>query len=212
MATDALLAADAADGLSAALHPPDSSVEQLPVHGYRPDRADWQPRPAAVLVAISEAPDRGIVLTERSRRMSLHAGQIAFPGGRPESGESFPLETALRESSEEIGIGAAALDIHGLMDAYDTLTGFRIVPVVASIRGRPELRACPGEVDAIFRLPLERVLDAGEYRFHRVRRAGRDHELISMPHRQRLIWGATAAILHQLRRRLASVAPSGRRL
>lgn len=208
MATDSLPAADV---LSAVLHPPETAIEQLPVHGYRPDRADWQPRPAAVLVAISEAPDRGIVLTERSRRMSLHAGQIAFPGGRPESDECFPLETAVRESSEEIGIGAAALEIHGLMDAYDTLTGFRIVPVVASISGQPEFRACPGEVDAIFLLPVERVLDAGEYRFHRVRRAGRDHELISMPHRQRLIWGATAAILHQLGRRLAPGGSSGSR-
>ena len=128
--------------------------------------------------------------------MSLHAGQIALPGGRREGDEAFPLTTAVRETHEEIGVPDERMAIHGLLDRFDTITGYRIVPVVASIEGRPDLVPCPHEVEAIFTVPLSRLLDPSVYRHHRVTRGGHTHDLVTLPHGRLLIWGATAAILH----------------
>lgn len=185
------------DLLAARLHPPDTPAESLPVGGYRPAGRAWQPRPAAVLLPILELPEPAIVLTVRSRALSLHAGQVALPGGRREADEPFPLTTALRETTEEIGIDAGRVHVHGLLDRFDTITGYRIVPVVASIEGRPGLRACPREVEEIFTLPLATILDPGSYRKHVVTRGGHSHELYTMSHPRWMIWGATAAILHR---------------
>ncbi|RFF30089.1 CoA pyrophosphatase [Wenzhouxiangella sediminis] len=183
--------------LSARLHSPDTPEHELPIGGFRPVHGSWNPRRAAVLIPIVFQPEPAIVLTVRSRRMSLHAGQVALPGGRREADEPFPLTTALRETSEEIGIDAGRVAVHGLLDRFDTITGYRIVPVVASIEGRPELRPCPREVEEIFTLPLDAVLDPASYRKHHVTRGGHGHELYTMPHPRWMIWGATAAILHR---------------
>jgi len=194
--------ASLAGWLATRLHSPDTPVDDLPVRGFRPARGSWNPRSAAVLVPIVEGPEPAIVLTLRSRKLSLHAGQVALPGGGRSADEPFPLGTALRESREEIGVAEDEVSVHGLLDCFDTITGYRIVPVVASL-GAGELRACPDEVEAIFHLPLSEALDARCYRHHRVTRGGHRYELVSMPHPRWMIWGATAAILHQLCRRLA---------
>jgi len=183
--------------LAARLHPPETAHLDLPLGGFRPVHDRWNPRPAAVLIPIVQEPEPSVVLTVRSRRMALHAGQVAFPGGRREADEPFPLTTALRETSEEIGIDADRIAVHGLLDRFDTITGYRIVPVVATIEGRPEFRPCPHEVEAIFTLPLSSVLDPASYRHHRVTRGGHGHDLVTMPHPRWMIWGATAAILHR---------------
>lgn len=185
------------DELAARLHSPDTPHERLPLGGFRPVHDRWNPRPAAVLIPIVQEPELAIVLTVRSRRMALHAGQVALPGGRRESKESFPLATALRETSEEIGIDAGMVSVHGLLDRFDTITGYRIVPVVATIDGTPEMRPCPREVETIFTLPMTTVLDPDSYRHHRVTRGGHSHDLVTMAHPRWMIWGATAAILHQ---------------
>lgn len=189
--------------LAAQLHSPDTPHQSLPVRGFRPAHDRWQPRPAAVLLLIVDRPEPAVVLTVRSRKLSLHAGQVALPGGGREASESFPLGTALRETREEIGVGPDRVAVHGLLDCYDTITGYRIVPVVASIEGDCRLRPCPGEVDEIFTLPLEIALDPNQYRHHRVVRGEQAHDLVSMPHPRWLIWGATAAILHQLSQKLS---------
>lgn len=192
--------------MAARLHPPDTPPSDLPIGGFRPPHERWNPRPAAVLIAIIHAPDPAVVLTVRSRRMPLHAGQVALPGGRREGSEPFPLVTALRETSEEIGVGCERVAVHGLLDRFDTITGYRIVPVVASIEGQPALRPCPGEVEEIFTLPLSSVLDPENYRHHYVTRNNHSHDLITLPHSRWMIWGATAAILHQLGRVCAGSA------
>ncbi len=184
--------------MAARLHAPDTPHPDLPLGGFRPAHDGWNPRPAAVLIAIIHQPDPAVVLTVRSRQMTLHAGQVAFPGGRREGSEPFPLVTALRETSEEIGVVRERVAVHGLLDRYDTITGYRIVPVVASIEGQPRLRPCPGEVEEIFTMPLARVLDPDNYRHHVVTRGGHSHDLITLTHSRWMIWGATAAILHQL--------------
>jgi 8-oxo-dGTP pyrophosphatase MutT (NUDIX family) len=134
--------------------------------------------------------------------MSMHAGQVALPGGRREADEPFPLTTALRETREEIGIDLETVRVHGLLDRFDTITGYRIVPVVASVAGRPALRPCPDEVEKIFTLPLERVLDPATYRRHLVTRGDHSHDLYTIPHPRWMIWGATAAILHHFCRKM----------
>lgn len=185
--------------MAARLHSPDTPLSDLRIRGFQPpaDRP-WRPRPAAVLIGIMNAPDPAVVLTVRSRRMTLHAGQVAFPGGGREGSEPFPLVTALRETSEEIGVERERLSVHGLLDRFDTITGYRIVPVVATIEGQPVLRPCPGEVEEIFTLPLARVLDPESYRQHTVTRGSHSHDLTTLPHSRWMVWGATAAILHQL--------------
>lgn len=186
------------------LHPLDTPVDRLPITGYRPQSGPWRPRPAAVLVALMEGGEPGIVLTVRSRTMTLHAGQVAFPGGGPQSGESFPLDTALREAREEIGVESSGVEPLGLLDRFDTLTGYRITPVVARIDGSARLTACPREVEEIFHLPLSLALDSANYRRHRVVHRSRRFTLVSIGHSRRLIWGATAAMLEQLARRFES--------
>lgn len=190
--------------LAGHLHPLDTSVDRLPVTGYRPASGPWRPKPAAVLVLLTDCPEPGVILTVRSRAMTLHAGQVAFPGGGRESGEPFPLDTALREAREEIGIEASSLELLGLLDRFDTITGYRITPVVARIDGGTPLIACPREVEEIFQLPLTRALNPASYRRHRVIHRDRRFTLVSIRHPRRLIWGATAAMLEQLARRLDS--------
>ncbi len=186
--------------LAARLYPLQTPLDELPVVGYRAPGPAAALRPAAVLVAVVDQNEPSVVLTVRSRAMSLHAGQVALPGGRPEAGETFPLETAMRETAEETGIRADSIQPLGLLGRHDTITGFRVVPVVARILGQPVLKPCPDEVEDIFTVPLSRVLTTANYRHHSVCRANHVHQLVTLahPHPRWMIWGATAAILHQL--------------
>ena len=192
--------------LAERLHAPDTPEEQLPVGGYRPSHDLWKPRPAAVLLPILDGPEPAVVLTLRSRRMSLHAGQVALPGGRRERNEPFPLTTALRETREEIGVDDGRMQVHGLLDRFDTITGYRIVPVVASISAEVRMVPCPREVEEIFTLPLAQVLDPERYRHHRVEREGQRYDLVTLPHPRWMIWGATAAILYHFCQKLTDQA------
>lgn len=184
--------------LAAALHPLDSDLEQLPVVGYRPDDEDWQPSPAAVLVPIRLDAELGVILTVRSRHLPQHAGQVSLPGGGPDSGEVSPVATALREADEEIGIKVDQVRPLGLLARCDTITAYRITPVVGLIPASAVLRPNPAEVSEAFSVPLARVLDLSSYRSHRIERAGKTFEAWSMCSDHRPIWGATAAILREL--------------
>lgn len=183
--------------LAARLHSPETPAEALPVRGYRPASGSWRPRLAAVLIPVIEYPEAGVVLTVRSRALAMHAGQVAFPGGGRQGDEPFPFHTALRETREEIGLRPGELKVIGLLDRFDTITGFRVTPVVAHVPGRPRLAPCPDEVEAIFTVPWHVVTDPGSYRRHKVVRRQRRFEVVSMVHPRHLIWGATAAILQQ---------------
>lgn len=185
--------------LASYLHPLDSRTDSLPVQGYRPPGDRWRPVPAAVLVALVLDPEPHVLLTVRNRRLSRHAGQVALPGGRAEPDEPFPVATALREAREEVGLKPEQVELLGLLDRFDTITGFRISPVVAAVHGPAEWQACPLEVAQIFTLPLVRVLDPESYRRHEIRRGGFSHEAWTMKSGCRPIWGATAAILRALR-------------
>lgn len=189
---------DAVDALSASLHGLDVAPDSLPVRGFRPPEGAWHPRPAAVLVAIVMEPRPSLVLTVRSKAMVKHAGQVALPGGGKSGSESFPVQTALREASEEVGIIPDGVKLLGFLDRFDTITAYRITPVVGRIDQPVLLNACPSEVREVFLLPLERALDLSSYRRHEITRNGFTFEVWSMRYGTRPIWGATAAILHQL--------------
>jgi len=155
-------------------------------------------KPAAVLVPVvlSEAP--GILLTKRTSHLAQHAGQISFPGGRIDPEDSGPEAAALREAWEEIGLQAGSVEVLGRMRNYVTGTGYRITPVLALLPPDLVLRLSPHEVDAVFELPLEVVLDPDAPRRQRQHVQGAWREYWVWPHPEHYIWGATAAIMHHL--------------
>ncbi len=163
--------------------------------------------PAAVLVAITDRPEPGVILTKRSAALRKHAGQVAFPGGRMDPGDTDVIATALREAEEEIALPPAAVDILGTTDPYRTATGFAIVPVVGVIP--PDLPLVPraGEVDAIFEVPLSYLLDPDRRTRHAVQVDGLGerhyHEILWQDWR---IWGVTAAMIVNLSHRLDRLA------
>lgn len=186
------------EDLARVLHPLDRPLEALPLRGYRPDSGPWRPRPAAVLVAVWLRSEPEVLLTVRSRELPHHAGQVSLPGGGRRAQEPFPLGTALRETAEEVGIDPSHIQALGLLDRFDTITGYRVVPVVALVHGEPEPVPCPSEVESVFMLPWSVVSRPESYRRHHVIRGRHRYELVSMPTQPRLVWGATAAILQQL--------------
>lgn len=189
---------DRLDRLSSLLFPADTPVDELAVDGYRSDSKSWRPRPAAVLVPLVRAPEPGLILTVRSGGMASHAGQVAFPGGGRHGEEPFPVTTALREAREETGIEATSVRVIGLMRQFDTISAYRVVPVVGLLENAPSFKPCPREVRAVFSVPLARVFDPASYCRHRVAHRGRGYELWSMRSERWTIWGATAAILAHL--------------
>ena len=195
--------------LFSALFPPDTPFDDLPVQGFRPSSSrDWRPRQAAVLVPVVLEPEPALILTVRSHALKNHAGQVAFPGGGREGDEPFPQHTALREAEEEIRIEGQAVEVKGLTACFDTISSYRIVPVVGLVHGAPCFQPCPREVLTIFRLPLSEALDPQAYRMHLVRHQQRQYEVLSMRSARWPIWGATAAILAHLAGLAASRAAS----
>jgi len=157
--------------------------------------------PAAVLVPIvTEAgqPDR-LLFTERRHDLSTHAGQIAFPGGKHDAEDADAAATAIRETTEELGIEPAAIEVLGALDDVPTPTRFVITPIVARLRGPLAMRPNPAEVASVFAADLgaladpERYTSNGERSFLGV--TYQMHEYRWEPHR---IWGATARMVHQL--------------
>ena len=155
--------------------------------------------PAAVLVPIVAHPEPTVLLTLRSPRLSSHAGQVSFPGGRIEDGET-PEAAALREAAEEVGLDPRLPELIGRLPDHLTGTGFHVAPVVALVPPPLALSPDPAEVAEAFELPLSTVLDpaaperrSGEFR-------GRRREFWVWPHERHYIWGATAAILVNLAR------------
>lgn len=164
-------------------------------------------RPAAVLVPIIDRPGGlTVLLTRRSANLSNHAGQVAFPGGRIDPGDDGPVGAALRETEEETGIPPAFITPVGLLDPYQTGTGFVIVPVVGVLREGCQPRANPAEVDEIFEVPLDFLMDTANHQRHSGVWQGRERRYYAMPYETHNIWGATAGMIVNLRERLGGVA------
>jgi 8-oxo-dGTP pyrophosphatase MutT (NUDIX family) len=166
--------------------------------GLREDRI----RAAAVLVPLVLHPGApSILLTLRSGHLSSHAGQVSFPGGRIEPGET-PEAAALREAAEEVGLDPRLPEILGRLPDHLTGTAYRMTPVVALLRPPLTLAHDPTEVEEPFELPLAVVLDPDSPQRHRAERNGVMREYWVWPHERHFIWGATAAVLVNLARLL----------
>ncbi|WP_022683256.1 CoA pyrophosphatase [Sphingobium bisphenolivorans] len=158
--------------------------------------------PAAVLVAITDRPEPGLILTERSAALRKHAGQVAFPGGRVDDTDADEIAGALREAHEEIGLPPSAVEVIGITDRYHTFTGFDIVPVLGVIP--PDLPLIPhvDEVADWFEVPLAFALDPANRVQKSIEFQGSERHYYEIMWQGRRIWGITAAILINLSRRL----------
>jgi 8-oxo-dGTP pyrophosphatase MutT (NUDIX family) len=202
--------AEVRDRIAAALDPVDSwDPAAGPSHSDFDLNPEFRPaqrpplRDAAVLVPIVQRPEGlTVLLTRRADTLSSHTGQVAFPGGRLDPGEG-PVEAALREAQEEIGLDPAFVDPLGLSNRYETVTGYVVTPVVGFVREGFSLQANPAEVAEVFETPFDFLMDAAnhERRFHELPDGAR-RWFYAMPWEGRYIWGATAGMLRALWDRL----------
>ena len=166
------------------------------------DASDAPGVAAAVLVPIVDRPEPGVILTERPKTMRKHPGQISFPGGRIEPGDGSAVAAALREAEEEIGLPPHAVDIIGEADLYRTITGFDVTPVIGVLPPGLALQADPGEVADMFEVPLRYLLDPARHAVQTIEIDGEDRRYYEILWQGRRIWGATAAMIVNLSRRL----------
>jgi 8-oxo-dGTP pyrophosphatase MutT (NUDIX family) len=151
---------------------------------------------ASVLIALTPKPQGlSVLLTRRTDHLYNHPGQISFPGGRIEASDASPIEAALRETEEEIGLAAAQIEVLGVLPDYGTSSGFRVTPVVGLAPPDFEAKLDEFEVAELFDVPLQFLLQAGNYQRHRVERQGQIRHFYAVPYPGRFIWGATAGML-----------------
>jgi 8-oxo-dGTP pyrophosphatase MutT (NUDIX family) len=159
-------------------------------------------RPAAVLIAVIDRPQPTVLLTQRSAHLNEHAGQISFPGGKIDATDASPLDAALREAEEEVGLTREFVDPIGYLDLYGTSFGFRILPTVARVKPGFTLRISPAEVDDAFEVPLAFLMNPANHQLQSKEFRGVERFYYAMPYGERYIWGATAGILRVLYERI----------
>jgi 8-oxo-dGTP pyrophosphatase MutT (NUDIX family) len=166
--------------------------------------------PAAVLVPLVEhETGMTVLLTRRSDTLRSHTGQVAFPGGRCDPGET-PWETAIREAQEEVGLDPGHVEIAGLSTALQTGAGFDITPVVAFVRPGFELKPNPDEVADVFEAPFAFLMNPASYEVRSmVLASGATRRFYAAPYEEQLIWGATAIMLRKLYERLFGTTVDG---
>jgi 8-oxo-dGTP pyrophosphatase MutT (NUDIX family) len=170
--------------------------------GDDPRLAPGEGVPAAVLVAVTDRPEPGIILTVRRDNLRTHAGQVAFPGGRIDAGEDA-VAAAVREAWEELELDPAAVATVATLDPYRTITNYCVTPVLAAVP--PDLPLSPHdrEVADWFEAPLGHLLDPANQHLRSVLFEGAERHYYEIPWQDRRIWGATAAMLVNLSRRLS---------
>jgi len=190
-----------AERLRAQLAAPAGPLLVGDLNGEAPMPAEgW--RPAAVLIAVTDRAEPGVLLTQRTGDLRTHAGQVAFPGGSIDAHDAGAIGAALREAAEEIALPTNAAEVVATLDRYHTVTGFEVTPVLATVPADLPLVPHPREVDAIFEVPLAFLLDPANHgrgsRWH----DGRERQFYELIFGERRIWGATAAMIVNLAQRL----------
>jgi 8-oxo-dGTP pyrophosphatase MutT (NUDIX family) len=183
------------------LNPPRSDYDLKPA--WQPEKGLVAPRPAAVLVPIVARPEGlSVILIERPETMTAHPGQVSFPGGKVDAADASPVETALREAQEEIGLVRANVEVLGFLDCYQVGSGFRVVPVVGLLTPPFTLDVNAREVADAFEVPLAFLMDGANHQKHSREVRGQTQWFYAMPYEGRYIWGATAAMIRNLFERL----------
>ena len=171
--------------------------------GFRLPGREGRVTPAAVLVPVVNRPDGlTMLLTQRSADLPDHPGQISFPGGRVEPDDASLAHAALREATEDVGLPSERVAILGELSPYETVTGFRVTPVVGWVEPPFALMPDPVEVADIFEVPLAFLLDPANQQRHFRMQGERRRDFWASPYGERYIWGATAAMLMILDRTL----------
>ncbi|MCO6185431.1 CoA pyrophosphatase [Rhizobium sp. L1K21] len=160
-------------------------------------------RDAAVLIpVIDDDGDPRVIFTRRTSNLRKHSGQVAFPGGAVDAGDVSVESAALREAEEEIGLAPEYVDVIARLPDYSTMTGFKIAPVIASVRPGFVIEPNPDEVDYVFEVPLAFLMNEGNHRLESRVWEGRERYYYSMTYGEHYIWGVTAGILRTLYERL----------
>jgi 8-oxo-dGTP pyrophosphatase MutT (NUDIX family) len=185
---------------------------QQPPNVTEHDDYESGPRPAtfgavkaAVLLAVIQRQEPMLLFTRRTDSLARHSGQVSFPGGRSESGDLTPVETALRETFEETGIAPSFITVAGYLDRYLTGTGFDIQPVVGLLSDGFTLAPDPREVADVFEVPLAFLCDPANRRRESRAMGGRQRRFYAFTYQSHEIWGATAAIVVNLAQRLDAI-------
>ncbi|MCW2363652.1 MULTISPECIES: CoA pyrophosphatase [Sphingobium] len=195
------------DRLTASLRPEFDSAHTHDFFLYRNRPEPAGPfTPAAVLIAVTDRPDPGMIFTLRHAGLRAHAGQVAFPGGRLDPGDRDAVEAALREAHEEIALPPEAVEVMGRSDRFRTGTGFEIEPIVGIVPPDLALRPSEAEVDAIFEVPLDFLLDPTNRALRTVDWEGGTRSYYEFLWQEHRIWGVTAAMLVNLARRIEAAA------
>jgi len=172
-----------------------------PLEGDLPELRAQADVAAAVLIAITDRPEPGVILTVRREHMRTHAGQIAFPGGRIDPGED-PVAAAIREAHEEVLVPPELVDVIGAIDPYRTVTGYFVTPVLGVLPPDIALEPHEHEVADLFEAPLGYLLDPSNQQLRSALFQGRTRHYYEIVWNDRRIWGATAAMIVNLSRRL----------
>jgi 8-oxo-dGTP pyrophosphatase MutT (NUDIX family) len=162
-------------------------------------------RKAAVLIGVVER-DTGcqVILTQRAKHLRNHPGQVSFPGGKVEIFDANLCDTAIRETHEEIGIGAEVIEVIGQLPELVTSSGFLVTPVLAMVKSNYHLNIDHNEVADVFEVPISYLMSSSNLSSLIVRRKNHAHQIYVIPYKNHLIWGATAQIIECLKRQVVS--------
>lgn len=174
------------------------------LQGLLPEAAE--PARAAVLVGlVPRADGTRVLLTRRTDALRQHGGQVSFPGGRIETSDTDAVAAAIRETGEEIGLAPAQIAPLGYLDPLATITGYRVLPVVATIDRDYIARPDPNEVADVFEVSLAYLMDPANLATHTLDYRGRARQVLEFRYPDQRIWGATASMLLNLRQRLEAI-------